>query len=137
MATIDQFAIPQGWKIGTWQPGLTVGPLPQNLFTEGGTLLIGTVPGAQACNLAWLAKDGTWCSMADLPFDATTGSLIAATLIKVSVGGKSFIDCNRVTLEIDAAGGLTGRLFTNEGDGTLGTFQADAHPSADGSAYTR
>jgi hypothetical protein len=122
MATIEQFAIPQGWRITSWQ--LTPGPgIPPNPFVLYGTVLIGVAQDPiPACDLSWLNSAGEQCSITKVPFQE--GKLLAG-ILPVTFGGLT-VDC-AVTLSFDV-GVLSGLLASLGGDGNTGTFAADANP---------
>ncbi len=123
MTTIDQFAIPEGWKIISWDvPSEPLGPIPSDGFAVGGTLLIGVSANqSPACDLAWLNSESKQCSMTNLPFldNKLNGS------VRVSFGGVIVPCIATLSLEDDV---LTGVFTVVLGDGNTGTFVADANP---------
>jgi hypothetical protein len=123
MTTIEQFAIPQGWNITSWDvPSDPLGPIPSDGFAVGGTLLIGiSANQSPACDLAWLNSESKQCSMPNLPFldSELKGS------VRVSFGGVIVPCIATLSLEGDV---LTGVLTVAFGDGNTGTFVADANP---------
>lgn len=123
MATIDQFAISQGWSITGW--GVTGTVFPQNGFTTGGTLVIGVVQDqlTPACGLVWLNLDGQPCSIANLPYKSD-GGILSGIPFPVSFAGWQ-ATCD-VILSIDSGGTLHGS-FDDGGSGNTGAFTADAN----------
>ncbi len=132
MATINRFAIPQGWRITSWEVDQE-GPIPENGFVIGGCLVIGIVAnGTQSCTLSWLDGNFKTCFITDLDFDGATDSLHRQN-VGVSFGGID-IDCHvTIDLIIDLDGGsdtrIQGKLkMVKDQDGNTGTFAAEAIP---------
>jgi hypothetical protein len=125
-ATIDKFAITQGWRIRSWEVTDSPGPIPSDGFKRDSTLLI-TIPltpvgNTPACNLTWKDEAGHDCSMKGLPFG--DGKLHGK--VPVFFDGTRHDLHTEILLEKD--GRLHGFLSAPGFDGNTGTFAADANP---------
>lgn len=128
MATINRFAIPQGWRITSWGVDQE-GPIPENGFVVGGCLVIGIVAnGTQSCTLSWLNGNDKACFVTDLHFDDAADRLHRQNVV-VSFGGVD-VDC-QVTIDLDGDSDnhIRGTLkIAKDTDGNTGTFAAEAIP---------
>ena len=124
----DRFAIRQGWKITWCNPHVP----PMVPLQKEGTLLIGIANKARSkCNVAWLDPDGSWCSIARLPYREGDDDL-GQNPIAVRHGTRRpqklavrlwFEDQDSQTLH----GSITDGVVT----GDAGAFTAEAHPSGE------
>lgn len=126
----EQFALPQGWRITRWEVA-TKGPIPEDAFVVGGTLLVAlaqeTFP--PVYTLAWLDGGNRWSTVAGLDLSVRADTL-AATGVEAKIG-KDLVRCRVQLLLSDPNGGipqLSGEIQSDPfSTGNSGSFAAEAH----------
>ncbi len=129
MAT-EEFALLQGWRITHWQVTTRSGPIPEDAFVVGGTLLVGiskqTFP--PVYSLAWLDGSHRWSSISGLDLSDQADTL-AASDVQANIGPAA-IKCY-VQVQLSAKDGvpsLVGEIKIDPfSTGNAGSFAAEAH----------
>jgi|GEM_PF-3055823 len=131
MASIDEFAIPQGWRITEWipdSPEKIPDPPGKEFFVVGGILLIGIADENRTeCHVAWLDTKGQRWSIHRLPL-RLDGHLEGVTDV-INEAAQSPYE-RIVDIQLDKTV-IKGNLkFRELGvvDGPVGTFTAEANP---------